>query len=140
MNRMKGYRVLIFTLFLAFISLISRSIIYLTIALIVAAMVVYLLSQDKKHRYKTKSEQVKKPNHKSNSSEPFPLRFVVVVVGGIVLTIYGITGYFGIDTFFEEMGMEVGVPIFYAGSALFGIAITLYGLFFGLKTYLRGPN
>ncbi|WP_280768143.1 hypothetical protein [Salipaludibacillus daqingensis] len=145
MNRGKSYRILIVLLFFAFISLISRSIIYLVISLTIAVLIIVLLSRDVKDRERRKQiNTISKSSAKNhtvnvsggmtlNDSLTFPILFFI---SGLIMASFGFTGYFQVEGVFHQLGWmtdEVFVQLVFL---IVGILLILYGFTVILKKWL----
>lgn len=87
MNTRKAYRMLIVVLFFAFISLISRSIVYLILSVVIATIIVFLLSNAKKKDNKNSVEQQTEVTKKKRNSF---IGILSVIMGvGVLLVGYG---------------------------------------------------
>lgn len=139
MNRRKSYRVLTGILLLAFVSLLTRSLIYLAISLTVAVLIIVLLSRDLqagKEIYKVNTGDGPKtdlPSGKNPLSFLFPLLFVCV---GALFAAVGFTGYFNIEGVFLDTGWMIDGPIVLILLVLTGIFLLIYGMWTLLKIWL----
>lgn len=86
MNTRKAYRMLVVVLFFAFVSLISRSIIYLILSVAIATMIIFLLSSAKKARIEH-GENYKQIDSLSKDQNIGLHKFLIVttVIGGLIL-------------------------------------------------------
>lgn len=100
MNTRKGYKMLVVTLFVAFISLISRSIIYLVLSVAIASIIIFLLSSDKKARKRQVGKQAAVIEKESNKRLTTFL-WATTIVGGLSLG-YG-SLFFTTETFVHQI-------------------------------------
>ncbi|WNF38118.1 hypothetical protein RJD24_06740 [Bacillaceae bacterium IKA-2] len=100
MNTRKGYKMLIMALFVAFISLISRSIIYLILSVAIAAIIIFLLSSDKKARKAQPGKQTAVMAKEANK-KLITLLWVTTIFGGLSLG-YGAL-FFTSETVFHQI-------------------------------------
>lgn len=135
MNRGKGYRLLALLLIIAFISLISRTISWLILSLTIAIIVISLLAKDLKDRkngqqlYETKSKEQKRKN------KEFFIPFTFLIIG-IMMTSYGLTGLFNVESIFVHFHLMVEEPFVLIASVLIGLLLSIYGLTLALKKWL----
>ncbi|MCD8508598.1 MAG: hypothetical protein LRY73_00915 [Bacillus sp. (in: Bacteria)] len=135
MNRSKSYRLLIILLFIAFISLISRSLIYLIISITIAFIIILLLSKDKARRLSDASEKiiVEEPQVIKKKNQ---LSTYIVLSLGVILLSYGIAGYFHTQSIFNDMGI-LNDPFLHTLAIIIGGIMTLSSFVFLLKKYLE---
>lgn len=141
MNRAKSYKLLLVVLFVLFVSLISRSILYLAISMTVAVIIIVLLTRDMKQKpiqsgkNRTESNDTgRSKEEKNHSTAFFPL---MLTVFGAIALLYGFSGVFTTDSIFHSLDLmtdEVFVMYFFF---LFGVTIFIYGLTLMLNHYLR---
>lgn len=137
MNRGKSYRLLIILLFFAFISLISRSLIYLIISLTIAFIIVVLLSKDKTQKLRQQSsekiilEDVSKPEKRGSQV----LSFILLSLG-VFLLAYGITGYLQVQSLFNDV-VYLNDPFLHILAIIVGGMLTLYSFVALIKKYLE---
>lgn len=133
MNTRKGYRLLIVVLFFAFISLISRSIIYLVLSVAMATMILFLLSGAKKNeKVKTEKQQVSVVVEEQNNILSRFL-WIVFMIGGLVLG-YG-SLFFTEETFIHQL---IPMPDKFVAYMLviLGFCMILSSLYFLIKQFL----
>lgn len=147
MNRGKSYRILITFLFFAFISLISRSLIYLVISLTIAVLIIVLLSRDVKEKESLKQSmrngvstsgiagQANSGSLKNASSTAltFPVLFLIT---GAIMTTFGFTGYFDIQGVFHYLGWMTDETFVLLVFLIVGLFLLLYGATSLLKKWL----
>ncbi|SER41900.1 hypothetical protein [Salipaludibacillus aurantiacus] len=145
MNRAKSYRILIILLFFAFVSLLSRSLVYLVISITIAVLIVVLLSRDVKDRERRNDEKSlenragkgKGSYEKKDSGSPFSYVFpILFLASGALMASYGFTGYFEIEGIFHKLGWISREPFVQIVFFLVGIFLGLYGLTALLKKWL----
>ncbi|WP_416149788.1 hypothetical protein ACM26V_01960 [Salipaludibacillus sp. HK11] len=145
MNRGKSYRILSVILIFAFVSLISRSIIYLVISLTIAVLIIVLLSRDVKERERLKKNNNEmgrsisnKSGHQSavstsTSTMIFPILLFIV---GAILVIFGFNGYFEVEGVFHRLGWMENEHFVFLVFLIGGIVLSLYGFTTILKKWL----
>ncbi|MCE7793209.1 hypothetical protein K8O68_12350 [Salipaludibacillus sp. CUR1] len=145
MNRAKSYRILIILLFFAFVSLLSRSLVYLVISITIAVLIIVLLSRDVKERERRSDEKslgnmAGKGNgshEKKDTGSPllyvFPILFLAL---GALMASYGFSGYFDLEGIFHKLGWMSPEPFVHIVFLLVGILLGLYGLTALLKKWL----
>lgn len=136
MNRSKSYRLLIVLLFFAFISLISRSLIYLIISLTIAILIILLLSKDIRKKGSTTRVGKETPPTEGKPQKGQITNFILLI-GGIVLIAYGITGYFHTGSTFAQFGLMINDPFLLILAMAIGGLITIYSFIVLLKKYLE---
>lgn len=136
MNTRKGYQMLVVVLFFAFISLISRSIVYLVLSIAIATIIVFLLSSNKK-----KMKGAAAVSHPVEIQGKNKLQGILLFVAavGLLLTGYGVL-YFTENPFFRGVPLPkesyIAVLII-----LGGFLIVLISLYLVIKRYLAvGAN
>jgi uncharacterized membrane protein len=130
MNRRKGFKLLIVVLFFAFISLISRSIIYLILSVAIASIILFLLSGDRKNRKVTDITQKNVPKKDVNKGLNTFL-FVIAIFGGLILG-YG-SLFFMNETIFHHWITLPDQLIVALVLIFLGFGILLSSLFFIIK-------
>lgn len=130
MNTRKGYKMLVMALFVAFISLISRSIIYLVLSVAIASIIIFLLSNDKKARKMQTGKQtaviVKESNKKLTT-----FLWATTIFGGLSLG-YG-SLFFTTETVFHQI---IPLPDQHYSAMIFvsvGFSAVLASLYFLLR-------
>jgi uncharacterized membrane protein YedE/YeeE len=126
-NTRKAYRMLVVVLFFAFVSLISRSIIYLILSVAIATMIMFLLSSAKK----TRNQQGLKNNQtvgKKDQNIRLHKFFIGTTVIGALILGYG-SLFFAETTFFHQLvtvpnQLYVAIVIIFAGFSI--VLISLY--------------
>lgn len=139
MNRGKSYRILIAFLFFAFISLISRSLIYLVISLTIAILIIILLSKDVKERERQKQlkPQDKTVKLAAESSSSTAITFpVLFFIAGTIMASFGFTGYFEVEGIFHYLGWMTDETFVLLVFLIVGILLILYGFTAILKKWL----
>jgi hypothetical protein len=126
-NTRKAYRMLVVVLFFAFVSLISRSIIYLILSVAIATMIMFLLSSAKK----TRNQQGAKINQTVVDND-HDIRLHKFLIGtsviGVLMLGYG-SLFFAETTFFHQLvtipnQLYVAIVIIIAGFSI--VLISLY--------------
>nr|WP_261179236.1 hypothetical protein [Anaerobacillus sp. CMMVII] len=133
MDTKKAYRMLIVVLFFAFVSLISRSIIYLVLSVAIATMIIFLLSSAKKVKNGT-SQQGRKQQSNDQNVALHKFLLVTTVIGGLIIG-YG-SLYLPRIRFFQQF---ITVPEQYYIAILIiiaGFTIVLFSLYFILREML----
>lgn len=127
MNFRKAYQMLIVVLFFAFISLISRSIIYLILSVAIATMIISLISNAKK----TGRFQNKVVGEKNKADENIRLHkflLITTIVGAFIIG-YG-SLYFKQDSIFHQL-ITVPTELYLAVIVIIaGFIIVLGSLYF----------
>ncbi|MBU9722098.1 MULTISPECIES: hypothetical protein [Bacillaceae] len=145
MNRSKSYRILILLLFFAFISLVSRSIIYLVFSLAVAFLIILLLSRDKKVQHRRQEENIRtesednvggEKKHQSNKHIIIP---IIIAFIGFLIVYYGYSGYHDMESIYHKVGWVTGdestsLLLF---SIVLGVFLLIYGLYQFLYVWLK---
>jgi len=138
MNRGKSYRVLALMLLIAFISLISRSLIYLMISLTIAVIIIMLLSKDVKERQTSSQQQTMHEKHVGQAKKRkgifLPIGFSLL---GVIMISYGLTGIFELETIFTQLNLMVEESFILISSIVIGIILALYGLTLTVKKWLE---
>ncbi|OIJ15753.1 hypothetical protein BKP35_01820 [Anaerobacillus arseniciselenatis] len=133
MNTRKAYRMLIVALFFIFISLISRSIIYLVLSVAIATMIIFLLSSNKKLKSdgneKKQTEIIEVQNRRLSS-----FLWVAVVIGALLLG-YG-SLYFTENTIFHQYVPLPEQVMTAISLTTIGAGVTLTSLFFIIRESL----
>ncbi|AOM82874.1 hypothetical protein [Salisediminibacterium beveridgei] len=139
MNRPKSYRLLLVVLFIVFVSMISRSILYLVISMTVAVIIIFLLSKDMKSKTSDRSDDRRSPNTSAETYQDtidkgiFPMALTLL---GAVAIFYGFSGIFTTESLFHAtdlMTNDVFVQYFFF---ILGLTLFIYGSSLMLKRYL----
>lgn len=133
MDTRKGYKMLITVLFFAFISLISRSIIYLVLSVTIATMIIFLLSSNKKAKKMQAGKQNKDNSKESNKKLNITLWATTII--GVLALGYGLL-LFTTDTIFHQilpMPEEFFIAIIFI---IVGFSVFLSSLYFLLRQSL----
>ncbi|WP_078596847.1 hypothetical protein [Evansella clarkii] len=137
MNRKKGYRLLALFLFIAFISLISRSIIYLILSTVVAVSIILLLSADRKNRKdigNAGTQEAGTGSKRGLSGAWVPALFLST---GIIMAIYGVSGLTGRVFLLSESEIMTDVPAVLIFSVITGSLLAVNGIYNLLKYSLK---
>ncbi|ADH99566.1 hypothetical protein [Salisediminibacterium selenitireducens] len=141
MNRAKSYKLLLVVLFVLFVSLISRSILYLAVSMTVAVIIIVLLTRDMKQKpvqsgkssaeYNDTNRSIEKKNRESAF---FPL---MLTVFGATALLYGFSGVFTTDSIFHSLDLMTDEAFVMYFFFLFGATTFIYGITMMLNHYLR---
>ena|SRR5690554_2819421 len=138
MNRGKSYRVLAVMLLIAFISLISRSLIYLVISLTIAVIIIMLLSKDVKERQTAAQQTIHEKSSVHGKKRRLGMAIPIVFsLLGVIMASYGLTGIFELETIFTQLDMMVEESFILISSIVIGILLALYGLTLTIKKWLE---
>ncbi|SES32474.1 hypothetical protein SAMN05444126_1344 [Salisediminibacterium halotolerans] len=141
LNRPKGYKLLIISLFLVFISLVSRSLIYMGISISVAAAIAFLLTKDTSERRKPAMNE-QKHQSQEDGKEVKKTAGNVSIIGwlflltGIAMAFYGGAGLFSDEHLLHRT--EIMTDDLFALYTFFvlGIFASFYGLYQIIFQYL----
>ncbi|PYZ94584.1 hypothetical protein CR194_03365 [Salipaludibacillus keqinensis] len=146
MNRGKSYRILIIVLFFAFVSLLSRSLVYLVISLTIAVLIIVLLSRDVKQRERNNREVKNTIPNTETSKDQFAVERTtkiadyslagIFLVLGVLMGSYGLTGFFEIEGIFHQLGWMTEESFVIIVFIVVGMLLILYGLSILLKRWL----
>ncbi|MBU9711314.1 hypothetical protein [Evansella tamaricis] len=132
MNRIKSYRIATLLLFFAFISLISRSIIYLILSLTVAFLIIILLSKEKKR----KGDEPPRPRVKEKDMQRTMYLFPIFFTGiGFLMLSYGASGILDYNTVYHQLGWMVHETFLLLFFLFTGVFLFLYGITHFLKRW-----
>lgn len=137
MNTRKGYKMLVVALFVAFISLISRSIIYLVLSVAIASIIIFLLSSDKKARKKQVGKEAVGIGKESNKKLTIFL-WITTITGGLSLG-YG-SLFYTTETLLHQI---IPLPDQFSKAIIFicvGFSIALGSIYFLLREGLTTTN
>lgn len=139
MNRAKSYKLLLVVLFILFVSLISRSILYLAVSMTVAVIIIALLTKDIKQKPEKSNsngqeQSIDQNANKNDESAFFP---VLLTCFGAVALFYGFSGVFTSDSMFHAMDVMTDEAFIIYFFFLFGVTVFIYGVTLMLKHYLR---
>ncbi|RXJ04046.1 hypothetical protein DS745_01260 [Anaerobacillus alkaliphilus] len=134
MDTKKAYRMLVVVLFFAFISLISRSIIYLVLSVAIATMIVFLLSSAKKAK---REQGVQTSSTKASGDQDIRLHkfLIVTTVIGALMIGYG-SLFFTENPYFQQF---ISIPTQFPLAILImigGFGIALSSLYFIIREML----
>ena len=137
MNRGKSYRILAVIMFIAFISLISRSIIYLILSLTIGVIIITLLKNDNKDKEKASSQPVNNKGavEKTGLLKRF-LPYILLLSGSIMLA-YGLGGLFALNTMFHQTDVMTDSPLILSFFSIGGAGLAVFGLILFLKLFLK---
>ncbi|MFA9556219.1 hypothetical protein ACERII_02765 [Evansella sp. AB-rgal1] len=135
MNRGKSYRVLTVIFFIAFISFITRSLLYLFFSVIMAFIIIILLRKDaSKRKRETPIFSNRRQNDKSSN---YSLVTMIIFIIGLFMLLYGFSGVFLSDNLFRTMGVMVEELFVHILFLLIGLFLTIYSLTVILVSWLR---
>ncbi|UTR09697.1 hypothetical protein MM300_17635 [Evansella sp. LMS18] len=137
MNRKKGYRLLALFLFIAFISLISRSLIYLVLSTVVAVSIILLLSADRKNRRDAGNLRIQEEDKVSERGLSGAFVPALFLITGIIMATYGMSGLTGRFSLLSESGIMADVPAVLIFSVVIGCLLAVYGIYNILKYSLK---
>lgn len=134
MNTRKAYQMLVVVLFFAFISLISRSIIYLILSVAIAIMIISLLTNAKKMRSTYGVPSQKHHVEKDQNISLHKFLVVTAVMGGVLIG-YGSLAFKENSIFHQLITVPkesyIAIPIIIAG-----FVIGLSSLYFIIREML----
>lgn len=132
MDTRKGYKMLVVVLFFAFISLISRSIIYLVLSVAIATMILFLLGSNKNKIKQGRKVEKVVVKEKNKLLQIFML--VIAISGGLILG-YG-SLFFMEETIFHQYLSLPKQTYIAVLLIVFGFTTVLFSLFFIIKAEL----
>lgn len=139
MNRPKSYRLLLVVLFIVFVSMISRSILYLVISMTVAVIIIFLLSKDMKLKSGVPKKDQSTPTVTGDEyqvKEGKGIYSIALTLLGAVAIFYGFSGIFTTDSLFHATDLMTDDAFVQYFFFILGLTLFIYGSSLLLKQYL----
>lgn len=141
LNRPKSYKLLIISLFILFISLVSRSLIYMGISITVAAAIIFLLTKDMKekrehHGSSNENRLSEKEEKRRATAGKFSSFGLIVMLLGASMIFYGGVGLFTQDHFLYQTGIMSEQPFVLYTFFILGAVLLFYGVYQIIFQYL----